>query len=77
MSCLPTEGAGTGESCKHKGIQINSLVPTFVERSRQRLASVATNGKRAMLPDSNLLPRFWAEGMTTLMYLRKRTPAMA
>ena len=30
-----------------------------------------------MLRDSNLPPRFWAEAMTTFMYLRNRTPTRA
>jgi hypothetical protein len=38
---------------------------------------MATNGMRAMLRDWNLPPRFWAEVMTTFMYLRNRTPTRA
>ena len=30
-----------------------------------------------MLRDSGLPPRFWAEAMTTFMYLRNRTPTKA
>ena len=67
------------EYCEGKGIRINSrLRSTTVSRGPiERLVGVATNGTCAMLRDSNLLPHFWAEAMTTLMYLRNRTPTRA
>ena len=67
------------EYCEHKGIRINSSVPYSPSSNgvAERLVGVATNGTRAMLRDSNLPPRFWAEAMTTFMYLRNRTPTRA
>ena len=60
--------------CKQKGIRINSSVPYSPSSNgvAERLVGVATNGTRAMLRDSNLPPHFWAEAVTTYMYLRNR-----
>ena len=67
------------EYCEHKGIRINSSVPYSPSSNgvAKRLVGVATNSTRAMLRDSNLPPRFWAEAMNTFMYLRNRTPMRA
>jgi len=67
------------EYCEQKGIRINSSVPYSPSSNgvAERLVGVATNGTRAMLRDSSLPPRFWAEAMTTFMYLRNRTPTRA
>ena len=62
------------EYCEHKGIPINSSPYSPSSNGvAERLVGVATNGTLAMLRDSNLPPRFWAEAMTTFMYLRNRT----
>ena len=42
--------------------------------AERQLVGVAPNGARAMLRDSGLPPRFWAEAMATFMYLRNRVP---
>ena len=67
------------EYCEQKGIHINSSVPYSPSSNgiAERLVGVATNGTHAMLHDSNLPPRFWAEAMTTFMYLWNRTPTTA
>ena len=67
------------EFCDQKGIRINSSIPYSPSSNgiAERLVGVATNGTRAMLRDSDLPPRFWAEAMTTFMYLRNRTPTKA
>lgn len=67
------------EYCDQKGIRINSSVPYSPSSNgvAERLVGVATNGTRAMLRDSALPPRFWAEAMSTFMYLRNRTPTSA
>ena len=67
------------EYCEQKGIHINSSVPYSPSSNgiAERLVGVATNSTHAMLHNSNLPPHFWAEAMTTFMYLRNRTPTMA
>jgi len=64
------------ELCDERGIRIISSVPYSPSSNgiAERLVGVATNGTRAMLRDSGLPPRFWAEAMSTFMYLRNRTP---
>ena len=49
------------EYYEHKGIRINSsvLYSALSNGVAKRLVSVATNGIRAMLRDSNLPPHFW------------------
>ena len=46
-------------------------------QSQEAEVGVATNGTRAMLHDSNLPPRFWAEVRSIFMYLCNRTPMRA
>jgi hypothetical protein len=62
------------EYCAQQGIRIISSVPYSRSSNgvAERLVGVATNGTHAMLRDANLPPRFWAEAMTTFMYLRNR-----
>jgi transposase InsO family protein len=64
------------EFCDQRGIRIISSTPYSPPSNgiAERLVGVATHGTRAMLRDSGLPPRFWAEAMTTFMYLRNRTP---
>jgi len=61
--------------CEQQGIRIISSVPYSPSSNgvAARLVGVATNDTRAMLRDSNLPPRFWAEATSTFMYLRNRT----
>jgi len=63
------------EYCERR-IRVNSSVPysPLSNGVAERLIGVATD---AMLRDSNFPPRFWAEAMTTFMYLRNRTPTRA
>jgi hypothetical protein len=65
--------------CDQKGIRINLSVPYSPSSNgvAERLVGVATNNTRAMLRDSALPPRFWAEAMSTFMYLQNRTPTKA
>ena len=67
------------EYCDERGIRIISSTPYSPPSNgiAERLVGVATYGTRAMLRDSSLPPRFWAEAMTTFMYLRNRTPTTA
>jgi len=67
------------EICDARGIKIISSVPYSPSSNgvAERLVGVATRGTRAMLHGANLPPRFWAEAMTTYMYLRNRTPTTA
>jgi len=65
--------------CYERGIKIISSVPYSPSSNgvAERLVGVATRGTRAMLHDAKLPPRFWAEAMSTYMYLRNRTPTTA
>ena len=67
------------EYYEQKGICINSsvLYSPSSNRIAERLVGVATNSTRTMLRNSNLPPCFWAEAMTTFMYLQNRTPTTA
>lgn len=67
------------EMCDERGVHIISSVPYSPSSNgiAERLVGVATSGTRAMLQDPGLPPRFWAEVMTTFMYLRNRTPTTA
>ena len=67
------------ELCNARGIRIISSVPYSPSSNgvAERLIGVATRGIRAMLLDAKLPPRFWAEAMSTFMYLRNRTPTMS
>jgi hypothetical protein len=67
------------EYCAQQGIWIISSVPYSPSSNRvtERLVGVATNGTHAMLQDANLPPCFWAEAITTFMYLQNRTPTKA
>ena len=70
---------GMKEMCDERGIHIITSVP-FSPSSNgvaERLVGVATSATRAMLRDSGLPFRFWAEAMATFMYLRNRTPTSA
>jgi hypothetical protein len=40
----------------------------------ERMVGVMMNAVRAMLHDTGLPPRFWAEAAATFMYLRNCTP---
>ena len=70
---------GMKEFCNGHGIRIISSVPYSPSSNgiAERLVGVATDGTRAMLRDSALPARFWAEAMNTFMYLRNRTPTAA
>ena len=69
------------EYYEHKGIRINSsvLYSALSNRVAKQLVGVATNSICMMLHNSNLLPHFYlgSGGMTTFMYLHKRTPMKA
>jgi hypothetical protein len=66
------------EMCEECGIHIISLVEysPSLNGIAECLVGVVTNGTHAMLQDSGLPPRFWAEAMMTFMYLRNRTPTV-
>src|SRR5258706_5719515 len=67
------------EFCDQKGICINSSVPYSPSSNRvdEGLVGVGTNGPQVMLRDAALPARFWAEAMSTFMYLRNRTTTKA
>ena len=70
---------GMKEMCDGRGIRIISTVPYSPSSNgvAERLVGVTTAGVRAMLRDSGLPGRFWAEAASTFMYLRNRTPTSA
>ena len=67
------------EVCSAQGIKIISSVPysPSLNGVAERLIGVTTRGIRSMLHDAKLPPRFWAEAMSTYMYLQNRTPTTA
>jgi len=56
----------TEEFCEQQGTSDSLVLHSPPSNGvAQRLVGVVTNGIRAMLRDSNLPPRFWAEAMAT------------
>ena len=64
------------ELCNEHGTHIIPLVPysPLSNSIAEQLVSVTTSG---MLQESGLPPWFWAEAMTTFVYLQNRPPTMA
>jgi hypothetical protein len=65
--------------CDARGTRIISTVPYSPSSNgvAERLVGVTSEGTRAMMHDSGLPPRFWAEAVSTFMHLRNRTPTTA
>ena len=64
---------------KKEGVRHELTVPKTPEQNgvAERMNRTLAEGVRAMLADARLPHRFWAEALSTTVYLRKRSPAMA
>jgi len=64
---------------KKEGIRHELTVPKTPEQNSvaERMNRTLVKGVRAMLADARLPHRFWAEALSTAVYRRNRSPAMA
>ena len=64
---------------KKEGVRHELAVPKTPEQNgvAERMNRTLVEGFRAMLADARLPHRFWAEALSTPVYLRNRSPAMA
>ena len=64
---------------KKEGVRRELAVPKTPEQNgvAERMNRTLVEGFRAMLADARLPHRFWAEALSTAVYLRNRSPAMA
>ena len=64
---------------KKEGVRHELTVPKTPEQNgvAERMNRTLVKGVRAMLADARVPHRFWAEALSTAVYLRDRSPAMA
>ena len=64
---------------KKEGVRHELTVPKTPEQNgvAERMNRILVESVRAMLADARLPHRFWAEALSTAVYLRNRSPTMA
>ena len=64
---------------RKEGVRDELTVPKTPEQNgvAERMNRTLVEGVRAMLANARLPHRFWAEALSTPVYLRNRSPAMA